>query len=132
LIFCVEDGGAIRDVAVYALNAAGFQAGGLGDGVELFSALPEERPQLILLDIMLPGGDGISILKRLRANAATASIPVIMATAKGTEYDKATGLDLGADGYLAKPFGMMGPASQVRAVLRGARPQGPRILRVGS
>ncbi len=131
MIFCVEDDSAIRDVVVYALNAAGFQARGLGDGGELSAALSEERPQLILLDIMLPGEDGISILKRLRSNAATASIPVIMATAKGTEYDKAAGLDLGADDYLAKPFGMMELVSRVRAVLRRAQPQGPRILHAG-
>ncbi len=131
MIFCVEDDAAIRDVVIYALNAAGFEARGLGDGEALFAALSEELPQLILLDIMLPGEDGVSILKRLRAGAATASVPVIMATAKGTEYDKAMGLDLGADDYLAKPFGMMELVSRVRAVLRRAQPRESKVLRLG-
>lgn len=120
MIFCVEDDAGIRDVMTYALNSAGLASRGLGDGEALFAALKEERPELILLDIMLPGEDGISILKRLRQNAATALIPVIMATAKGTEYDKVLGLDLGADDYLAKPFGMMELVSRTRAVLRRA------------
>jgi len=130
MIFCVEDDTGIRDVMIYALNAAGLEARGLGNGGELFAALAEEKPQLILLDIMLPGEDGISILKKLRSTASTASIPVIMATAKGTEYDKAMGLDLGADDYLAKPFGMMELTSRVRAVLRRTQAQPPRTLRL--
>ena len=118
MIFCVEDDQAIRDLMLYALNAAGFEACGFEDGSALFPALEKKRPELIMLDIMLPGEDGITILKKLRGNAATASIPVIMATAKGTEYDKVIGLDLGADDYLAKPFGMMEMVSRVKAVLR--------------
>ena len=133
MIFCVEDDIGIRDLMIYTLNAAGFDAKGMGRGDELFGALREEIPRLILLDIMLPGENGIEILKRLRENTATADIPVIMATAKGTEYDKVIGLDLGADDYLAKPFGMMEMVSRVRAVLRRAgRKDAAQILQVGS
>lgn len=123
MIFCVEDDDAIRGLMQYALNAAGFETKGFPDGEGLFGALEAEHPRLILLDIMLPGEDGISILKRLREHPATAGLPVIMATAKGTEYDKVTGLDLGADDYLAKPFGMMELVSRVRAVLRRCSPE---------
>lgn len=119
MIFCVEDDSAIRDLMIYALSSAGFEAKGFADGAALWEALGGKagrEPELILLDIMLPGEDGISILKRLRAEGNT--VPVIMATAKGTEYDKVIGLDLGADDYLAKPFGMMEMVSRVKAVLR--------------
>ena len=126
MIFCVEDDDAIRGLMLYALNAAGFETRGFMDGEGLFHALRTELPRLILLDIMLPGEDGISILKRLRGQAATAEIPVIMATAKGTEYDKVTGLDLGADDYLAKPFGIMEMVSRVKAVLRRYEPKEER------
>lgn len=118
MIFCVEDDNSIRDLMIYTLNAAGFQAEGFCDGEALFEALKEKSPKLIMLDIMLPGEDGISILKKLRAQASTANIPIIMATAKGTEYDKVIGLDLGADDYLTKPFGMMEMVSRIKAVLR--------------
>lgn len=118
MIFCVEDDQSIRDLMIYTLKASGFEARGFVSGEELFPALAEETPELILLDIMLPGEDGISILKKLRGRQSTAGIPVIMASAKGTEFDKVTGLDLGADDYLAKPFGMMEMVSRVRAVLR--------------
>lgn len=137
MIFCVEDDRAICDLMIYTLNSAGFEARGFSDGTELFRALKEcgqgeELPELIMLDIMLPGEDGIAILKRLRSGASTAEIPVIMATAKGTEYDKVVGLDLGADDYLAKPFGMMEMVSRVRAVLRRTRPKEKAcILRAG-
>lgn len=132
MILCVEDDNGIRDLMIYALNSAGFEAKGLTCGDELFDELKSGKPQLILLDIMLPGEDGIEILKRLRRNTATAALPVIMATAKGTEYDKVIGLDLGADDYLAKPFGMMEMVSRVRAVLRraGAGSDDP-VLQVG-
>lgn len=123
MIFCVEDDDAIRGLMLYALNTAGFEAEGFPDGESLFAALQTQAPQLILLDIMLPGEDGLSILKRLRGQAAAAAVPVIMATAKGTEYDKVVGLDLGADDYLAKPFGMMEMVSRVKAVLRRCRPK---------
>jgi len=118
VIYCVEDDAGIRDLMVYTLNSTGLKAIGYADSKELYAALQNELPQLILLDIMLPGEDGISILKHLKASAKTAVIPVIMATAKTTEYDKVIGLDLGADDYLAKPFGMMEMVSRVKAVLR--------------
>lgn len=131
MIFCVEDDSGIRDLMIYALGSAGFEAQGFTRGSELFEALKGGKPELIMLDIMLPGEDGIEILKRLRQNAATAEIPIIMATAKGTEYDKVIGLDLGADDYLAKPFGMMEMVSRVRAVLRRAKNGGTaKILRI--
>lgn len=123
MIFCVEDDEAIRGLMIYALNTAGFETKGFVDSIDLFDALQTEKPRLILLDIMLPGEDGISILKRLREQPATANLPVIMATARGTEYDKITGLDLGADDYLAKPFGMMEMVSRVKAVLRRYPPE---------
>ncbi len=133
MIFCVEDDSGIRDLMIYTLNAAGYEAKGLTDGLELHQALKADKPQLILLDIMLPGEDGIAILKRLRSHAATADIPVIMATAKGTEYDKVIGLDLGADDYLAKPFGMMEMVSRVRAVLRRTEQKDKaKVLQVGN
>ncbi len=132
MIFCVEDDSGIRDLMVYALNAAGLEAAGFDSGASLEDALQERRPSLILLDIMLPGQDGLSILKKLRARTDTADIPIIMATAKGTEFDRVTGLDLGADDYLSKPFGMMEMMSRVRAVLRRAGPKAPpQALRTG-
>ncbi len=132
MIFCVEDDSGVRDLIIYTLQAAGLEAVGFPDGAGLWKALEAEKPNLILLDIMLPGEDGIEILKRLKRNAATAEIPVIMTTAKGTEYDKVIGLDLGADDYLAKPFGMMEMASRVKAVLRRAVPrQEAKILQAG-
>lgn len=118
MIFCLEDDNSIRDLMLYALHAAGFEAAGFSDGAAFWAAMKQQRPELIMLDIMLPGEDGISILKSLRSQIVTREIPVIMATAKGTEYDKVTGLDLGADDYLAKPFGMMEMVSRVKAVLR--------------
>lgn len=134
MIFCVEDDAGIRDLMIYTLNASGFRAVGFENARELYAALADDTPELIMLDIMLPGEDGISILKRLKADARTADIPVIMATAKGNEYDKVIGLDLGADDYLAKPFGMMEMASRVRAVLRrsGRAAEKPQLIRVGS
>lgn len=133
MIFCVEDDRAIRDLMIYTLNSAGLEVCGMEDGAALFPALKQETPELIILDIMLPGEDGITILKKLRQTPVTADIPVIMATAKGTEYDKVIGLDLGADDYLAKPFGMMEMVSRVKAVLRrtGAR-DSSQVLRMGN
>ncbi len=133
MIFCVEDDAGIRDLMIYTLNASGFRAVGFENAKEFYAALADDTPELIMLDIMLPGEDGISILKRLKADARTADIPVIMATAKGNEYDKVIGLDLGADDYLAKPFGMMEMASRVRAVLRrsGRAAEKPQLIRVG-
>lgn len=133
MIFCVEDDAGIRDLMIYTLNASGFRAVGFENAKEFYAALADDTPELIMLDIMLPGEDGISILKRLKADARTADIPVIMATAKGNEYDKVIGLDLGADDYLAKPFGMMELASRVRAVLRrsGRAAEKQQLIRVG-
>ena len=122
MIFCVEDDNGIRDLMIYTLHAAGFEAKGFTCGDDLFDALLTEQPQLILLDIMLPGEDGLSILKKLRLQPVTKEIPIIMATARGTEYDKVIGLDLGADDYLAKPFGMMEMISRIKAVLRRTNP----------
>lgn len=118
MIYCVEDDLSIRELMLYTLRASGFEAVGFGDGESLFDALNQAHPKIILLDIMLPGMDGIEILKRIRQNPVTVRIPVIMASARGTEYDKVLGLDLGADDYLAKPFGMMEMVSRIRAVLR--------------
>ncbi len=122
MIYCVEDDSSIRELMIYALRASGFEAEGFEDGQALFAALAKETPQLITLDVMLPGMDGVEILKKLRSSTATELIPVIMASAKGTEYDKVLGLDLGADDYLAKPFSMMEMVSRIKAVLRRAVP----------
>ena len=118
MIYCVEDDSSIRELMLYALRASGFDAEGFCDGAGLLDALAQNQPQLILLDIMLPGMDGMEILKHLRSAPGTADIPVILASAKGTEYDKVLGLDQGADDYLAKPFGMMEMLARIRAVLR--------------
>lgn len=123
MIFCVEDDASIRDIEVYTLQSTGFEAAGFADGSAFFAALRETTPQLVLLDVMLPGEDGVAILKKLKANDRTGSIPVIMATAKGAEFDKIVSLDLGADDYLVKPFGMMEMVARVKAVLRRAAPQ---------
>ena len=133
MIYCVEDDSSVRELMIYTLNSAGFAARGFDCGSSLFDTLQSEKPQLIMLDRMLPGEDGMSILKKLRMQSATKDIPVIMATAKGTEYDKVTGLDLGADDYLTKPFGMMEMISRVRAVLRRASPKEEmKMLRIGN
>ena len=118
MIYCVEDDAGIRELVVYTLQNTGMEARGFEDGEALYAALREKKPQLILLDIMLPGEDGISILRRLRETQDTADIPVILLTAKNTEYDKVVGLDSGADDYVAKPFGMMELVARIRAVLR--------------
>lgn len=132
MIYCVEDDASIREIEIYTLHSTGFEAEGFADGKALFDALSKRLPSLIILDIMLPGDDGIAILKRLRASHATAEIPVIMATAKGTEYDKIQALDIGADDYLVKPFGMMEMISRVRAVLRRTEPKKEsNILKAG-
>ncbi len=133
MIYCVEDDQGIRDLMLYTLKASGFEAKGFSSGEELYGEVFDALPELIMLDIMLPGDDGITVLKKLRQNESTKDIPIIMASAKGTEYDKVIGLDLGADDYLAKPFGMMEMVSRVRAVLRrsGAVKTGPLILENG-
>ena len=118
MIYCVDDDNTIREIEVYTLTQTGFDAKGFSGGEELFEALKTETPDLIVLDIMLPGKDGMEILKELRANSDTKNIPVIMATAKGTEIDKIQGLDRGADDYLVKPFGAMEMVARIKAVLR--------------
>lgn len=132
-IYCVEDDNGIRNMMVYTLNASGFEAAGFTDGKSFFLALADKMPNLVMLDIMLPGeDDGLSILKKLRAQLSTRDIPIIMATAKGTEYDKVIGLDTGADDYLAKPFGMMEMVSRVKALLRRTTPKKvEKTIRIG-
>lgn len=127
-IFCVEDDPGIRELMVYTLRASGYEAVGFASAAPLWEALKTSLPQLIILDIMLPGEDGIAILKKLKARPDTAAVPVIMASAKGTEYDKVIALDLGADDYLAKPFGMMEMVSRVKAVLRRVAPKGSNAV----
>ena len=118
MIWCVDDDNTIRDIEVYTLTQTGFEAKGFADGISMLEALKTEKPELIVLDIMLPGKDGVEILKEIRSNPETRKIPVIMATAKGTEMDKIQGLDTGADDYLVKPFGVMEMVSRIKAVLR--------------
>lgn len=122
MIWCVEDDSSIRDIEVYALTSTGLEARGFEDGDRFWDALQAERPELIVLDVMLPGQDGVTLLKRMKASDDFRDIPVIMATAKGTEYDKIQSLDLGADDYLVKPFGIMEMVSRVKAVLRRCKP----------
>ena len=118
MIYCVEDDSNIRELVVYTLESTGMKARGFEDGRKFTEALAFETPELVLLDIMLPGEDGIEILMKVRNNAKTKNIPVIMVTAKGSEYDKVVGLDTGADDYITKPFGMMELVSRIKAVLR--------------
>ena len=118
MILCVEDDGNIRDLIVYTLNTTGLETKGVEDGKHFFEILKNESPELILLDIMLPGEDGLSILKKIKGNPRTKDIPVIVVSAKGAEYDKVVGLDEGADDYVTKPFGMLELLARVKAVLR--------------
>ena len=122
MIWCVDDDNTIRDIEVYTLVKTGFEAKGFADGISMLEALKTEKPELIVLDIMLPGMDGVDVLKEIRSNPETRKIPVIMATAKGTEMDKIQGLDTGADDYLVKPFGVMEMVSRIKAVLRRCEP----------
>ena len=118
MIWCVDDDNTIREIEVYTLEQMGFKARGFADGISMLEALKTEIPELIVLDIMMPEMDGLEVLKKLRTDSAYKDIPVIMATAKGTEMDKIQGLDMGADDYLVKPFGVMEMVSRVKAVLR--------------
>ena len=120
-VYVVEDDDNIRDMLLYALTSAGYEAEGFSDGEGLLIALEESSPSLILLDIMLPGEDGVTILKKLRQAPKHKGLPVIMLTAKGTEYDRIKGLDLGADDYMTKPFSVLEVISRIRAVLRRAK-----------
>lgn len=131
-IWCVEDDESIRDIEVYTLNSTGFEAEGFPDAAPFREALSKGKPDLIILDIMLPGEDGVELLKFLKDSPDTCMIPVIMATAKGMEYDKIQSLDLGADDYLVKPFGMMEMVSRVKAVLRRCKSvQVQHLLKTG-
>ena len=133
MIWCVEDDASIRDIEVYALQSTGFEAESFSDGAQFWEAVQKERPELVVLDVMLPGIDGIELLRRMKARAELREIPVVMATAKGAEYDKIQGLDLGADYYLVKPFGVMELVSCVKAVLRRCAPKTPaQVLRAGA
>ena len=128
MIYVVEDDSSIREVVVYTLNQSGLPAQGFANAQEFWAALAEETPRLVLLDIMLPDEDGLTILKKLRSAAATASLPVIMLTAKGSEYDRVLGLDSGADDYVPKPFGIMELLARVRGLLRRTEPAGQKSL----
>lgn len=132
MIWCVDDDNTIRDIEVYTLTQTGFEAKGFADGISMLEAFKTEKPELIVLDIMLPGKDGVEILKEIRSNPETRKIPVIMATAKGTEMDKIQGLDTGADDYLVKPFGVMEMVSRIKAVLRRCEPDEKKeVLSIG-
>lgn len=132
MIWCVDDDNTIRDIEVYTLTQTGFEAKGFADGISMLEALKTENPELIVLDIMLPGKDGVEVLKEIRSNPETRKIPVIMATAKGTEMDKIQGLDTGADDYLVKPFGVMEMVSRIKAVLRRCEPdEKEEVLSIG-
>ncbi len=123
MIYCVEDDESIQGMMIYTLTASGFDVKGIKDGDELWPAIEKQIPELILLDLNLPGEDGISILNKLKNNDGTCTIPIIIATARDSEYDKVIGLDTGADDYLSKPFGMMEMVSRVKAVLRRCSPK---------
>ena len=132
MIWCVDDDNTIRDIEVYTLTQTGFEAKGFADGISMLEVLKTEKPELIVLDIMLPGKDGVEVLKEIRSNPETRKIPVIMATAKGTEMDKIQGLDTGADDYLVKPFGVMEMVSRIKAVLRRCEPdEKEEVLSIG-
>lgn len=118
MIWCVEDDNAIREIEIYALESTGFKARGFSDGDTFWDALQKERPELVVLDVMLPGKDGVELLGMIRKDARLSDLPIIMATAKGDEYDKIRSLDLGADDYVVKPFGVMELISRIKAVLR--------------
>ena len=122
MIWCVDDDSTIRDIEVYTLTQTGFEAKGFADGISMLEALKTEKPELIVLDIMMPGMDGVEVLKEVRSRADTRKIPIIMATAKGTEMDKIQSLDIGADDYLVKPFGVMEMVSRIKAILRRCAP----------
>ena len=131
MIWCVEDDSNIRDIELYALNSAGFEVRGFEDGLSFWEALKKEKPELIILDIMLPGMDGIEILTKMKESVEYSNIPVILASAKGQEYDRIRGLDMGADDYIVKPFSIMEMISRVKAVLRRSQPrQSSKILKV--
>lgn len=132
MIYCVEDDASIRELVLYTLQATGYAVQGFADGKAFSAALAKQLPELVLLDIMLPGEDGLQILKRLRADARTAQLPVMMLTAKGTEFDKVIGLDSGADDYITKPFGMLELVARVKALLRRTTREEGSVLACGA
>lgn len=132
LIYCVEDDASIRDIEIYTLQSTGYEAVGFENGKDFFVQIHKRVPDLVILDIMLPDISGMEILAKLKKDPSTMNLPVILASAKGTEFDKITGLDTGADDYLAKPFGMMEMVSRVRAVLRRATPRTETLIRAGN
>ena len=123
MIWCVEDDSSIRDIELYALTSVGFETKGFEDGTSFWNALKNEKPELVVLDVMLPGMDGIQLLTKMKETVDYSEVPVILATAKGQEYDRIRGLDLGADDYIVKPFSMMEMVSRVKAVLRRCKTQ---------
>ena len=133
MIYLLEDESGIRNFVIYALNNSGFEAEGFETPSAFDKAMAKQLPDLVLLDIMLPEEDGLSILRRLRSSSATRKLPVIMLSAKGTEFDKVTGLDSGADDYISKPFGTMELISRVRALLRrsGADETAAEVISLG-
>ena len=132
MIWCVEDDAAIRDIELYALQSTGFEARGFEDGTAFWEALQSEKPDLVVLDVMLPGLDGVELLRKIRADSRLGDLPIIMATAKGAEYDKIQSLDLGADDYVVKPFGVMELISRIKAVLRRYKaPEVQKLLQFG-
>lgn len=132
MIWCVEDDAAIRDIELYALQSTGFEAQGFADGTAFWEALQNEKPDLVVLDVMLPGMDGVTLLQKIRADPRLRDMPVIMATAKGAEFDKVQSLDLGADDYVVKPFGVMELISRIKAVLRRYKtPAVQKLLQFG-
>lgn len=132
MIWCVEDDSRIREIEVYVLRSSGFETKDFENGKDFLKALENDTPELILLDVMLPEIDGIELLKKLKSSAEYQNIPVIMATAKGEEYDRIKGLDMGADDYIVKPFSMMEMVSRVKAVLRRSQPkQSENVLAIG-
>ena len=134
MIWCVEDDASIRDIEVYALRSTGMEARGFEDGTSFWEALQQEKPTLVILDVMLPGIDGVELLRRMREDPNLEAIPVVMATAKDSEIDKIQGLDLGADYYLTKPFGVMELISRVKALLRrsGNNAENEKLLILGN
>lgn len=132
MIYVLEDDGNIRKLILYTLHTSGFEAEGFERPSAFWTAMEQQKPRLLLLDIMLPEEDGLSILKKLRLTPDTAGLPIILLTAKGSEYDKVIGLDTGADDYIPKPFGMMELVSRVKAVLRRAEPAAQEEYRVGA
>ena len=131
LIFCVEDDDSIRELICYALKSGGYQAQGFSSSAALWHRMATEKPDLLVLDIMLPGEDGLHILQRLKEDASTRSVPVIMLTAKSSELDKVAGLDAGADDYITKPFSVLELLSRIRAVLRRTAPSDAEVLSCG-